>query len=245
VFEDSPADNVGVLVGDELVAIDGVEFSPLGFGAERATLRLSSDGRTTRDVVIHTIKQSLMQGFVNAARASARIIAVGEKRVGLFHLWTARDTILASMNDALANFEAMRVDAILLDYRGGYGGTSEDYLAKIRESAFLSQIPKYYLVDDSVRSGKEMLAGIIKRDGLGTLVGSTTAGYFLGASPSRFFDDKYFLLLAIGDGTIPVVPGVGQIEGFGIEPDVLVDPCRMHCLGRDPQFEEAIQLIRG
>jgi carboxyl-terminal processing protease len=245
VLEGSAADRAGVLAGDELLAINGAQFSLSGLKNESVTLKVSSDGRMTRDVSIETRKQTIMRAFAEAARASARVLTVGGKRVGYFHLWTAREAILESMNAALDDFEAMKVDALLLDYRGGYGGTSEDYLAKLRESPHLREIPKYFLIDDSVRSGKEMLAGIVKRDEIGTLVGSTTAGYFLGASPFRFFDDKYFLLLAIGDGSIPIVPGVGQIEGIGIEPDVFVERCRMHCSGRDPQFEKAIELIRS
>jgi carboxyl-terminal processing protease len=245
VLEGSTADTAGVFAGDELIAINGAPFSPFGFSGEAVVLRVSSDGRTTRDVPMRSSKQNIMRAFVEAARASAKILTVDEKRVGYFHLWTARDAILESMNAALDDFEAMDVDAILLDYRGGYGGTSEDYLAKIKSSPFLQAVPKYFLIDGSVRSGKEMLAGIVKRDKLGTLVGSTTAGYFLGASPFRFFDDKYLLLLAIGDGTVPVVPGVGRIEGIGIAPDVFVARCLMHCSGRDLQLEKAMELIRG
>lgn len=227
------------------MAINGAAFSPLGFGAEPAVVTVTSDGRVTRAVSIQSRKQNMMRAFIDAARDSAEILSVDERRVGYFHLWTAREEILESMNAALSEFEEMRVDAVVLDYRGGYGGTSEDYLTKIRDSRFLSAIPKYFLIDETVRSGKEMLAGIIKRDELGTLVGSTTAGSFLGASPFRFFGDKYFLLLAVGDGTIPTVPGIGQIEGVGIEPDVFAAPCRMHCSGIDPQYEKAIELLRA
>jgi carboxyl-terminal processing protease len=242
IFEGSPAERAGVLVGDELIAIDGKRFAPLDFGEEAATLTISSDGRTTRNVLIQPTNQNIMRGFVDAARASAQVLTVNGKRVGYFHLWTAGDAILESMNSALDDFVVARVDAILFDYRGGYGGTSEDYLKKVREDTYLRQVPKYFLIDDSVRSGKEMLAGIVRRDELGTLVGSRTAGYFLGASPFRFFDDKYFLLLAIGGGP---VPGIGEIEGVGIEPHVYAPSCRMYCSGRDPQIQRAMELIGG
>jgi carboxyl-terminal processing protease len=245
VFEGSPAASVGVLAGDELLAVDGISFSVLGFHAGVSALTLTSDGRTRRDVRIEAARKTVMQGFIDAATSSARILLVGDKRVGYFHLWTARDAILRSMETALDDFEDSGVDALIIDYRGGYGGTSEDYLRKIRASAYWRSRPNYFLIDDSVRSGKEMLAGLIKRDRLGTLVGSTTAGYFLGASPFRFADDKYLLLLAIGDGTVPVVPGIGVIEGLGIEPDVFVAPCRIYCSGRDPQLEKVMELIRA
>ena len=35
---------------------------------------------------------------------------------------------------------------------------SEDHLSVLRESPHLSRIPKYFLMDDAVRSGKELLA---------------------------------------------------------------------------------------
>lgn len=241
VLEGSPGAAAGVLVGDELLEIDDRNFSVLGFGPGASTLSVSSDGRTVRVVSLKTRRQSVMGGFVDAARASERILSVGAKRVGYFHLWTARDAILESMEAALERFENDRVDALVMDYRGGYGGTSEDYLRTLRARTFWQGVPKYFLIDDSVRSGKEMLAGIVKRDRLGTLVGSKTAGYFLGASPFRFFDDKYLLLLAIaGNGE---VPGVGRVEGVGIAPDVEVEPCRRYCAGRDPILEKAIELI--
>lgn len=243
VLEGSPAAEAGVLVGDELLEIDDRSFTVPGFGPAVSTLRLTSDGRTVRTVSVAPRRQSVMRGFVDAARASERVFSVGDKLVGYFHLWTARDAILESMEAALGRFENARVDALVIDYRGGYGGTSEDYLTTLRESRFWQDVPKYFLIDDTVRSGKEMLAGIVKRDGIGTLVGARTAGFFLGASPFRFFDDKYFLLLAIaGDGAFP---GIGRIEGVGIEPDVAVEPCRKHCQGRDPILEKAIELIEA
>src|SRR5690606_3661688 len=101
VLEGSPAAKVGVRVGDELLAIAGEEFSPLGFGPGVSTLGLSSDGRIVRTVSLETRRQSVMRGFVDAARASERIISVGSKRIGYFHLWTARDAILESMEAAL------------------------------------------------------------------------------------------------------------------------------------------------
>ena len=142
VFEGSPAASTGVLAGDELLAIDGMSFSVLGFDEGVSTLTLTSDGRTTREVQIDAVSQTIVQGFeLDAAMSSARILSVGNKQVGYFHLWTARDTILRSMETALNDFEASGIDSLIIDYRGGYGGTSEDYLGKIRESAYWRDAP--------------------------------------------------------------------------------------------------------
>jgi predicted metalloprotease with PDZ domain len=45
VLEGSPAASVGVLAGDELLAIDGMSFSVLGFRPGGSTLTLTSDWR--------------------------------------------------------------------------------------------------------------------------------------------------------------------------------------------------------
>src|SRR5690606_5383014 len=175
-------------------------------------------GRTTRTVEIRPIRQSLNRAFDEAARASQQILAVDGKRLGVFHVWSGSAEIRRALAEALAEFEAQQVDALLLDFRGGYGGMTEAHIAPLRESAYLRSVPLVVLVDDSVRSGKELVVGVIKRDGVGTLVGARTAGAYLLGGRVPLFDDKYLLYLAVGDGPPPDIPGIGQIEGNGIEP---------------------------
>ena len=244
VLLNSPAEKAGVLSGDELISIDGGDFRPLGFNEDSiSTLIVSSDGSTTREIPIRAARQSIQRFFLDATESSRRIVPVGEKRIGYFHLWSGQPLTLESLNSALASFEEARVDALIVDLRGGFGGMGRPYLEKLRESPYLVGIPKYFLIDDGSRSGKELVAGIIKRAGIGTLVGSTTAGNYLGASPFRLFDEKYFLYVAIGGGG--EIPGIGVIEGVGIEPDVAVAPCRTYCSGHDPQLERVLELIAG
>src|SRR5690606_31944043 len=96
------------------------------------------------------------------------------------------------------------------------------------------------LIDDSVRSGKELLAGVVRRDELGTLVGSTTAGHYLSGRMNRLLGDRYFLYVAVSE--FPT-PDAGEIEGVGVAPDIEVLPCREHCNGSDPILERALELI--
>ena len=100
--------------------------------------------------------------------------------------------------------------------------------------------PKYLLIDDGVRSGKEWVTALVKRDQVATVVGSRTAGAVLAASVYPFADDRYLLYLAVE----PFAPeGTGVLEGIGVEPDIAVAPCREHCAGRDPQLEKVFELI--
>jgi carboxyl-terminal processing protease len=240
VLEGSPAVAAGILPGDELVSLNGEPFSPTGFTSGPGSLVISSDGRTRRTVPLTARWESVMQAFIIAADASTKIIPVGERRVGYIHVWGARGPILQSAQKAMRRFESERVDAVVVDFRGGYGGTSLDYLDPIRKSEYLMSVPRYLLIDESVRSGKEMVAAIAAREHLVELVGSRTAGAFLGAVPARIDGGRYFVVIAAFDGELPDLP---RIERVGVAPTVPVEPCRRYCQGRDAQWEKVAQLI--
>lgn len=223
-----------------MLALNGTPFAPLGFPEGESILTISTDGRTTRDVQIVALRQSIMRAAVNAALASADILEQGNKKIGWFRLWTARDVILEGLNATLDEFEQQNIDALVIDLRGPYGGTGEQYLGKIRASKYLQKIPKFFLIDDSSRSGKEWLSALIRKDGLGTLIGTTTAGAYLGGRRNVLFDDKYFLYVAVQEA---VDVEIGPIEGIGVHPHVVVEPCRMYCEGRDRLLEKALELI--
>lgn len=255
VLFDSSAHRAGVMVGDELIRLDGGAFHSLGFDADAPSmLTVSSDGVNTRDVSFQATRQSVQQAFLDASERSSRSISLGNRLVGYFHLWSGQPRALELMNSVLSRYEAQRIDALILDLRGGFGGMGPEYLQKLRESSYLMSIPKYFLIDDGVRSGKELLAQIVRDEQIGTLVGSRTAGAYLGGLAHRLFDDRYLLFVAAGDdaieetvGPIPRIENstdMSGVEGRGIPPDELVLPCRVSCAGRDPQLDRAIQLVR-
>jgi carboxyl-terminal processing protease len=183
-----------------------------------------------------------MRAFVDASAASARVLdlqSIG-KRIAYYRIWAARDQIQRNFQQEMENFSESNIDALIIDLRGGFGGTSDDYLSAVRFMRVQNPVPVYFLIDDSVRSGKELLAALVRRDGLGTLVGSTTAGYYLSGRMNRLLDNRYFLYVAVG--TFPT-PGTGDIEGIGVAPDIEVAPCRQHCNGSDPILDRVLQLI--
>jgi carboxyl-terminal processing protease len=243
VIPGTPAAAAGIHAGDLLVSLDGQPFRTFGFSAQRpSTLTVSSDGRARRDVQIQAVTGSMQRFLLEASRNSTSIMDIDGRSVGYFHLWAGTHTMfLQSLHVALESFEHARVAAVIVDLRGGFGGAGLEYLAKIRSSVWLKDLPKYFLIDDGSRSGKEWVAATVKAERIGTLVGSRTAGAFLGGSQFRFADERYVLLLAVSAFT---PPGIGPIEGIGVEPDVLVTPCRAYCGGRDPQLEKVFELIR-
>jgi carboxyl-terminal processing protease len=242
VLNGSAAEIAGILQGDELMLLNGDAFRPIGFLPGINRVQVSSDGVTSREVTIEVPVQSVMRAFVDASAASARVLdlqSIG-KRIAYYRIWAARDQIQRNFQQEMENFSESDIDALIIDLRGGFGGTSDDYLSAVRFMRVQNPVPVYFLIDDSVRSGKELLAALVRRDGLGTLVGSTTAGYYLSGRMNRLLDNRYFLYVAVG--TFPT-PGTGDIEGIGVAPDIEVAPCRQHCNGSDPILDRVLQLI--
>jgi len=236
VLDASPAQFAGIRAGDELIRMNGGEYTAMPRG-EITTLTISSDGKRQRTVTLTPQVKSLQRFLYDATFNSRRIIEIGRARVGYFHLWAGtHGAYLERLNAALQEFEKVSVDAIVVDFRGGFGGAGPEYAERLRRIAR----PKYLLIDDGVRSGKEWVTALVKRDQVATVVGSRTAGAVLAASVYPFADDRYLLYLAVE----PFAPeGIGVLEGIGVEPDIAVAPCREHCAGRDPQLEKVFELI--
>jgi carboxyl-terminal processing protease len=244
VLKGSPAEAAGVLTGDKLLALDGGPFAPTGFKEGReSVLTLSTDGRIVREVRLLPVFESVQEAFLKASVLSKRVLRIGARKVGYFHVWCGtHGEFLAAFNAALSEFSGEKVDALLVDLRDGFGGASPDYLRFLLEDPYLKSVPKYFLINDGVRSGKEWVSAIIKKDKIGTLIGTTTAGAFVGGAPFDLFDGKYCLFLAV-ETFDP--PGLPRLEGVGVAPDVAVGDCRELCAGRDPQLEAAVEFIRN
>jgi carboxyl-terminal processing protease len=242
VLNGSAAESAGIQQGDELMRLNGGAFTPTGFVPGMNRVQVSSDGVTSRDITLEVPVQSVMRAFVDASAASSRVLDLPSlgKRIAYYRIWAARDQIQRDFQQAVETFAESDIDALIVDLRGGFGGTSEDYLSAVRFMRVQNPLPVYFIIDDSVRSGKELLAALVRRDRLGTLVGSTTAGYYLSGRMNRLLDNRYFLYVAVG--TFPT-PGTGDIEGIGVAPDIEVAPCRQHCNGSDPILDRVLQLI--
>lgn len=93
------------------------------------------------------------------------------------------------------------------------------------------------LVNDGTKSAAEMVAGALKLNGRGTLVGVTTYGKgvvqqvwdFDNGTSVKITSARFFL------------PGGAAIHGLGIKPDILVRGSTM----RDAQLKAALQRLAG
>ena len=191
-------------------------------------------------------KKSVQEYLLTSANSSKQIFQVGDKRVGYFHLWSGtHDRFLESIVNATTEM-ASTTDLMILDLRNGYGGAWTPYILPFFDhdpdtGEAVKQIyskPLYVLINEGVRSGKEYLAYLLKKEKRATLVGTNTAGYFLGGNIFQIVDGTSALYLAThGDPT-------GELEGRGVAPDIEVKSSLPYSQGRDFQLEAVLALIQ-
>lgn len=256
IVEGTPAHDAGLLVGDELVAADGVPFHPIdafaGRNGEtvRLDIRRKADGDVASiNVMVARLNPSDM--FAHGMQTSARIIERDGQRIGYVRIWSsAGETYQPILRDLIEFGPLATADALIVDLRGRIGGGGLSYLEVIDPRGpdltvtgrgFSQDAPvsfrhrTLWLIDDGVRSSTELLAYTIRQDGYGPLIGTTTAGAVVGGSPF-LLPDGNLLYLAVADLKVDG----RRLEGIGVVPDIAVPFLLPYAAGSDPQLDRAL-----
>lgn len=265
VLAGGPADAAGIHPWDEIVAVDGRtpgasrrldwrsddaylmdERDPPTYGilvvlGDTVTLTVADEPGRTRDVAVAAKLYSAMQ----ASRKSVRVFERDGVQIGYIHWWYMHSRVpemfVQELKAPFGNSDALVLD---LRGRGGSGRAVErllDLLGPGRSGRY--QGPVVALIDRQTRSAKEILAAELRSQGLGRLVGETTAGAVVGA-----------LFVEVGDSAILMYPGeavklyTDQFELRPIDPDVRVTWGGPYSGARDVILEagidEAVRLVR-
>jgi carboxyl-terminal processing protease len=256
VYHGGPAARAGLLVGDEIVAADGAPFDPLASFEGKAGERVRLEVRRVADgpifpleVVPERIRPN--EFFLRAMRASVRVIEGDGRRWGYVRVWSyARRQYHGLLVEELADGRLQDADGLVLDLRGGWGGAQPEYAELFvggapimtfvgrdgREgfASFRWRRPVVILVDEGTRSGKEVVAYGLQRQGV-PVVGTRTAGALLGGR-GFLLNDGSLLVLAVSDVRVEGE----RLEGRGVLPDVEVWFRLPYAAGRDPQLQAAL-----
>jgi carboxyl-terminal processing protease len=262
ILPKGPADQAGLLAGDEVVAIAGRPTDPVGALAGTAgqkvvlTIRRHPQG-PTMDVTVVPRQMQPVAAFREALRASARVIERGAARIGYLRVWSwTGDEMSAELRGAIGELNRQKLTGFILDIRDGWGGAppwdlaifnrhipvleSRDRKGNVLRLDSQIRVPAMLLINGGSRSGKEVIAFGAKKHGLARLVGEKTAGAVLPGTPFCL-DDGALLYLAVASNTVD-----GEsLEGRGVLPDVVVPFDIRHAAGRDPQLEAAIGELAG
>jgi carboxyl-terminal processing protease len=248
-------DKSGLILGDELVAIDGVPFAPVERfrGREGRSVVLSYRRRpdgpvSTTRVVIRTIQPSV---FMRRASLNGALVVTNRRSVGYFRPWSlAGDRHWSTLVNVVTG-PLRECESLVLDLRRSVGGASPEYAEFfIGRSPVLEfqgsdgpsivnphwRKPLVMVIDSSTRSGNEVLAFALQRCGI-PLVGSRTAGAVTAARPFILSDGSLLLVAA----RRVTVDGVA-LEGRGVSPDVQIEAPSAFAQGADPPLVAAMEM---
>lgn len=261
VYHGGPAEQAGLRVGDEIVEASGQPFHPVASFTDNMDRSVTLNIRRRENGPIETVDVVPMRilpnaFFLEAMRSSARVIERNGSSFGYIRVWSyARRDYHRLLIEELAEGRLKDVEGLVLDLRGGWGGARPEYAELFvggapimtfsdREgdedfATFRWRRPVVVLVDEGTRSGKEVIAYGLQRQGI-TLVGQRTAGALLGGR-GFLLDDGSLLVLAVSDVRVEGE----RLEGRGVVPDRIVPFDLPYAAGRDPQLDAALMELLG
>jgi len=277
-IEGAPAARAGILPGDVLLAVDGVPVD--NEHLEKTVSRMRGRPGTVvhltvqRDGVAEPLEFALTRADIHVQTVRSELVdgRIGYIRITSFSNTTDEDLEAAAL--ALERQAANGLEGLVLDLRNNPGGVLEAavdvadlFLAeglivrgtgRARQARFeryagkgdlLEEIPLVLLVNGGSASASEIVAGALKDHGRALLVGTKTYG-----------KGSVQTVMPIGEGraiklttSLYITPSGAQINGVGIEPDVVVKGMgskRMYAgaggvsaMLDDPQLSEALRTI--
>ena len=259
VYDGTPANKAGLRVGDEIVAVDDQPYGAVESFRGRENGIIAIDVRRTANGPIEQIDCAvvMMDGstmFLDAQRASAHMFERGNASIAYVHVWSyAGEQYQDVLEELLLSEPLSEADALVLDVRGGLGGAQVQYLNIFNEELPMVEFarrgderrarpstwtkPAVLLVDETSRSGKEVLAYGFKKIKIGPVVGARTAGAVLAGQLFPLMDGTA-LYLAVSDVRVDGE----RLEGVGIAPDIEVPFQLPYANGSDPRLERALSV---
>ncbi len=252
-LDGSPALKAGINAGDRIQSAEGSPFTTIGSfrgreGKPTALMVLKAGETQPRSIEVAPRKENILRAFLEATKKSAKVMLVEGRRMGYIHLWTMGHELFKQEMDNLILGKLYNTEGLILDLRDGFGGSpfgfsevfftpdigwEQDFRGVTQQRPSGYGKPMVVLTNNGTRSAKEFLSYAFKKSGRATLVGTTTAGAFLGANGFAFEPGLLLELSVVGlklDGRV--------LEGKGVSPDILVEPNATYT-------EQDSQLIRA
>jgi carboxyl-terminal processing protease len=265
-FAGRPAAEAGLLRGDVVLAVDGTPLQGLSLYEAIGLIR----GPAGTTVVLTVFREGVDEPFdVPVVRARIEIEIVESERleddIGYVRLTEFNRGGSGEVAEAIKALEAEGpLKGLIFDLRDNPGGlldesifVSSQFISEGvitiermkggKEQVFEAQpggaaldVPLVVLINRGSASASEIVAGAIRDNKRGILLGEQTFGKGTVQIPHTLSDDSE-LRVTIAEW---LTPDGDQINGEGIVPDVYVERTQEDFVeGRDPQLERAIEYL--
>ena len=265
-IQGSPAEEAGLLPGDQIIAVDGADMT--GVLPELARQKVLGPKGTTVTLTIQ--RESQEDPFdVTLQRATIQVASVESEMlpgdIGYIQLRNFGLKTEDELHDQLEQLMDQNPSGLILDLRnntGGYLETAiavgsefiadgvilyEDYGDGTRETlnarpgGLATDVPLIVLVNEFSASASELVAGAIQDYSRGQLVGVTTFGKGSVQSWIPLDENRGAVRVTVA---LWLTPKEQQINHIGLTPDVVVERSDEDYLaGRDPQLDKAIEIL--
>ena len=262
----SPAEAAGLMRGDQVIAIDGVDMT--GTLPEAARMKVLGPAGTS--VTLTILREGVEEPFdVTITRAKIIIPSVEyemlEGNVAYIRLNSFSDTSVNELHAALEDLLAQEPVGLILDLRNNGGGflTSaidigsefipegviayEEFgdgtreVSNVTGEGIATEIPMVVLVNEWSASASELVAGALQDYGRATLVGVTTFGKGSVQNWIPLSDEQGAVRVTIARWLTPKERWIHEI---GLVPEYVVELTDEDlAAGNDPQLQKAIELL--
>jgi len=263
----SPAEAAGLQPGDVILEVDGASLEGLGLYDAVGLIR-GPKGTVVRLLVQREGVEEPFIVPVTRDRVESPVIASEMLEGGIAYLQLAdfNAQVPRLLRDELRELVRQNPRGIILDLRGNPGGylhvgvqVASEFLAynsvvlhEIRRDAaepvdhlasrggLATDLPLVVLVNGGSASASEIVAGAIRDNQRGVLIGTPTYGKG-SVQSTHTLPDGSGLRVTISRWQLP---SGDQLDGSGIEPDIMVDLTTEDWTeGRDPQRDRAVEYL--
>ncbi len=266
IFEGSPAAEIGLRPGDQIVMVEHEDITDLTQSEIIALVRGPAGSEVQlgilRPGVQEILQYEVKRGRISVPSVSSRILenSIGYVRLSQFEFNTSQQ-----MRDALAELDANNLDGLILDLRGNPGGylttsievasaylkegivliersPDREFEHRVLGNAAAPDVPMAVLVDEGSASASELIAGALQDYDRAVIVGMPTFGKG-SVQTWRELSNGGGIRITISRWYTPNGNSVSEI---GIQPDINV-PYIPEETGGDPdnQLTAAIQVLNG
>jgi carboxyl-terminal processing protease len=262
----SPAEKAGLMAGDQIIAVDGVDMS--GVNPEQVRSKVIGPAGTTVHLTVHRPGQSaplqfdIVRAQINVPSVSGKMLSNGMAYVQISDFG---ETTTDELKTTLTTLLSQNPKGLILDLRdnpGGYLNTAVEVVSQFvdhgpvvyEQSAdgskkeydamsggLATKIPMVVLINSNSASASEITAGALQDDGRAKLVG--VVSYGKGSVQIR-------VPLSNNEGAVAITiahwltPKGTLIDKKGLTPDVYVPMTAADInAGRDPQLDAASQTL--